>query len=62
MSDPCGERFLDRATAPLRVVDCPDCGAPHYWCDGCQRAACAHVVEAVATAAGSLMPQVTRWG
>ncbi len=61
MSDPCGERFLDRATAP-RLVDCAECGIPHWWCDGCQRAACVHVIEAVARRVGALVPQVTPWG
>ncbi len=54
MNDPCGERYLDRATAPPRLVDCAECGVPHWWCDGCQRAACAHVVDTVAAAAGAL--------
>ncbi len=56
-ADPCGERFLDArlGVAPV-LVDCETCGVPHWWCSTCAQAACAHVVDAVARAAGALAP------
>ena len=42
-----------------RVIECPECGAAHYWCDACRRAACRHVADSGDAAAPASPPTPT---
>src|SRR5262245_65048090 len=42
-----------------RVIDCAECGAAHYWCDVCRRAACPHVAESTDASAPASPPTPT---